>query len=271
MRNGIHFISGLPRAGSTLLAALLGQNPELHTGISSPIGSIVTALLQTMSQSNESAVFIDDTQREAILRNAFEGYYQAIHPTRTVIDTSRSWCAKLHVLAALFPGAKMICCVRELSWVVDSLERLIRGNLWEKSKIFDFDAGGTVYSRSDGLTGRTGMVGFAYNALQQAIHSEQSGRMMLLRYETLTADPAAAMRAIYEFLEIPAFEHDFERVAFDATEFDARLGTPGLHRIAGRVAPPRRDTILPPDLFARFENDSFWLDPSFSRRVARVV
>ncbi|MEZ2280070.1 MAG: sulfotransferase [Microcoleus sp.] len=33
-----HFISGLPRSGSTLLAALLRQNPRFHSAMTSPIG-----------------------------------------------------------------------------------------------------------------------------------------------------------------------------------------------------------------------------------------
>lgn len=49
MRNGIHFISGLPRAGSTLLAALLRQNPALHAGITSPVGSLFGTMLQEVS------------------------------------------------------------------------------------------------------------------------------------------------------------------------------------------------------------------------------
>jgi sulfotransferase len=57
MQNGIHFISGLPRAGSTLLAAILSQNPVLHAGITSPMGSFVSSLLRDMSQGNEAAVF----------------------------------------------------------------------------------------------------------------------------------------------------------------------------------------------------------------------
>ncbi|WP_333154680.1 sulfotransferase [Microcoleus sp. B9-D4] len=32
------FISGLPRSGSTLLAALLRQNPRFHSAMTSPIG-----------------------------------------------------------------------------------------------------------------------------------------------------------------------------------------------------------------------------------------
>ena len=67
MRNGIHFISGLPPAGSTLLAALLRQNPRFSAGMTSPVGSLFNAMLAATSQRNESAVFIDDTQRARLL------------------------------------------------------------------------------------------------------------------------------------------------------------------------------------------------------------
>ena len=40
MQNGIHFISGLPRWGSTLLAAILRLNPRLHAGMTSPVGAM---------------------------------------------------------------------------------------------------------------------------------------------------------------------------------------------------------------------------------------
>ncbi|WP_445305906.1 sulfotransferase [Microcoleus sp. T3_A4] len=33
-----YFISGLPRSGSTLLAALLRQNPRFYSAMTSPIG-----------------------------------------------------------------------------------------------------------------------------------------------------------------------------------------------------------------------------------------
>ena len=182
MQHGIHFISGLPRSGSTLLAAILLQNPALHAGITSPVGSLVTAMLRSVSQGNETAVMIDDSQRQALLRGVFDGYYHAIHPTRTVFDTNRGWTVRLGLLAALFPDAKMICCVRHIPWILDSIERLLRQNRWELSKLFDFEPGGTAYSRAEGLASRDGMVGFALNALKQAMHSAQSDRLLLLPY-----------------------------------------------------------------------------------------
>lgn len=271
MRNGIHFISGLPRSGSSLLAALLLQNPILHAGITSPVGGLVATMLRDISQGSEAAVLIDDAQRQALLRGVFEGYYHSIQRSCTVFDTNRTWCARLHIIAKLFPQAKVICCVRDLPWVLDSIERVIRQNAWELSRIFDFDPAGTVYSRIEGLTSGTGMVGYAYNALKQAIHSAEADRILLLTYETLTRDPAHAMEAIYDFAGLRHFGHDFEHVAFDATAFDARLGTPGLHTVRREVRAVERETILPPDLWRRFEGESFWRDPAFNRRGVRVI
>jgi len=39
-----YFISGLPRSGSTLLSAILRQNPEFYADIASPVASPVEAL-----------------------------------------------------------------------------------------------------------------------------------------------------------------------------------------------------------------------------------
>jgi len=147
----------------------------------------------------------------------------------------------------------------------------VRQNRWELSKIFDFDPTGTVYSRADGLTGRAGMVGYAYNALKQAMHSAESDRLLLLTYETLTRDPARALQAVYEFTGLPPFTHDFKNVAFDATAFDTRLGTPGLHTVRRVVGDVARETILPPDLWRRYEAENFWRDPAFNKRGVRVV
>ncbi len=260
MNNGIHFISGLPRSGSTLLSALLRQNPRVHASMTSPVGSLVNALMRQMSQENETAVFIDDAQRLAILRACVAAYYEGVHSTKVVFDTNRQWAAKLATLARLYPKAKMICCVRNPAWVLDSIERLTRRNALEPSGIFKFDTGGTVYSRAEGLMSGTGMIGYALNALREAVYDERADRLLLLRFETLTHEPKSALAAIHDFIGEAPFEHDPNNVEqdFDALQFDARLGAIGLHAVGSKVRPISRRTILPPDIFKRYESDAFW-------------
>jgi sulfotransferase len=159
MQNGIHCIAGLPRAGSTLLGALPRQNPRFSASMTSPVGSLFNAMPRETSQRNETAVFIDDDTRQRLLRAVFDVYYTTIHPTQVVFDTNRQWTTKLPALTRLFPGARVICCVRDPACAVDSVESLIQCNAFELSGIFSFEPGGTVYTRVDGLCGG-GMVGF---------------------------------------------------------------------------------------------------------------
>ena len=223
-----------------------GRIPRCHAGMTSPVGSLVTALLRQMSQDNETAVFIDDTQRDAVLDAVFDAYYRQVPASTVVFDTNRLWCTKLPLLSTLFPRARVIACVRHVPWILDSIERLVRRNRFEPSKIFNFEPGGTVYSRIEGLGSGTGMVGFAWNALREAFYGEEADRMLLLTYETLTSDPSRALMAIYDFIGEPPFAHDFENVEFDAAEFDRRLGTPGLHAVGRRVTASEPPHLITP-------------------------
>ncbi|GGA40610.1 sulfotransferase family protein [Dyella nitratireducens] len=272
MSRAIHFISGLPRSGSTLLAALLRQNPRFHAGMSSPVAGMFNNLLGEMSGRNEFSVFIDDAQRERVLRGLFDNYYGPDIDAQVIFDTNRMWCSKLPVLRTLFPHGRIIACVRHVSWVMDSFERLTRRNVFQPSSIFSYRPGTTVYSRTEGLAGGDGLVGHAYNALKEAYFGEHAAQhLMLVQYETLTNDPARVLAAIYAFLDEPAFEHDFENISYDATEFDLRAGTPGLHAVRPRVEAICNETILPPDVFRRYENDAFWRDPNINLRRVQVV
>jgi sulfotransferase len=273
MQNGIHFISGLPRAGSTLLAALLRQNPHFHASMTSPVGSLFSAMLAATSQRNETAAFIDENQKQRLLRACFDAYYADIHPSQLVFDTNRQWTTRLPALTTLFPGCKMICCVRNPAWVVDSIESLVKRNAFDLSAIFNFEPGGTVYSRVDGLAKPDGMLGFAWNALREAVYGPQASRLLLVRYESLTANPAATLATIYHFIGQPLFAHDPERIepCYDMIDFDTRLGTPGLHTVGSAVRARTRPTVLPPDLFARFQNDAFWQHPDQLPSAVRII
>lgn len=267
----MHFISGLPRSGSSLFSALLCQNPRFRASISGPVAGMYAAMLGEMSRRNEFSVFITDVQREHILRGLFSSYYDGYVGADVVFDTHRSWCTRLPALKMLFPGSRVIACVRQMPWILDSIERLVRCNAFQPSSIFNYKSGGTVYSRVEALLGGDGLVGFAYNALKEAYFGEETANLMLLQYETLVGDPKRALAAVYEFIREPYFEHDFEHVSLDNEEFDARSGTPGLHRIRPKVEVFARKTLLPPDLFGRFKDDAFWRDAKLNPRGVRIV
>lgn len=267
----LHFISGLPRSGSTLLSALLRQNPRFHAHMSSPLAGLVTNLINGMGGSNEYSLFISDPQRQRILRGLFEQFYGDEFAQPVVFDTNRAWCAQMPLLHSLFPQSKVIACVRDVPWIIDSVERLVQSNMLLPSALFNFQAGGTVYSRADMLANAEGMLGYPYNALKQAFYGAHASRLLLVRYETLASDPQAVLDGIYAFIDEPAFSHDLHNIQFDAQEFDKRAGTPGLHDVRPSVQALPRPTLLPPDVFARFTNDAFWQHPQNNTQGVRIL
>jgi sulfotransferase len=271
MQHGIHFISGLPRSGSTLLAAILRQNPRFHAAMTSPIGAMYMALESAMSRRNEAAVFIQPEQRRDVLRGLFASYYRVAQNEKLVFDTNRAWCTKLPALTQLFPNARMICCVRDVPWIMDSIERLVRKNAFELSGMFGFEPGNTVYTRINRVATSDGLVGYALDALKEGFFGEQAAKLILVEYEALTRDPAATLQHLYTMLGEPHFAHDFDNVDYEADDFDIGIGTPGLHTVRKKVEWVERQTVLPPELFQRFVNDMFWRFPDANIRGVPII
>lgn len=272
MNNGIHFISGLPRSGSTLLGAILRQNPFIHAGMSSPMGPLCQRMIFGMGPQSEFSSLITDEQRRNILRGLFDGYYQEIHLEKLVVDTNRMWCSKMPLIAELFPQSRVIVCVRELLWIMDSFERILRKSPLVISKMFKKQAGATVFTRVANLGSGMGTVGFSWNAVQEAFYGEFSDRLILIDYEALTRQPERTMEFLYDELGLPRFAHDFDNVAFkEGDEFDQQLGVAGLHTVGRKVSYVERPSILPPELIERFSGRNFWRRPGANHRNVKIL
>lgn len=262
-----HFITGLPRSGSTLLSALLLQNPRFHAGMTSPVGGLFKGMLNQLGAGSEFGPVVTKEQRKRLSRGLFDSYYADQAGSKEVIfDTNRMWSAQMPALMDLFPGAKLIACVRNVAWVMDSIERRYRANPYEITRLFSDDTErNTVYSRVDTLAQRNRMVGYPWTALKEAFYGEHASSLLLVDYELLAQAPHKVLPLIYQFLGEPEYAHDFEQVQYNAPEFDEALGLHGLHKVRTRVALESRPTILPPDLFEQYSKLSFWQDGAKSR------
>jgi sulfotransferase len=272
MEQTVHFISGLPRSGSTLLSAILRQNPKIHAGMTSPVGPVFNAALTAMGAENEFSVFFKEEQKRDILMGVFDGFYRHVDAPGVVFDTNRMWTSRLAAVRKLLPEAKMICCVRNPAWVMDSVERLVRKNAFDVSRIFNSaQERSTVYTRADALLNPHRMIGFAWSALKEAYYSENSDMLLLVDYDLLAGRPAEVMPLIYNFIGEEPFGHDFENVEYEAEDFDSQLLAKGLHTVRGKVELKPRQTILPPDLFKRCQDLTFWHDARGTKAHRIVV
>jgi len=262
-----HFITGLPRSGSTLLSALMLQNPRFHAGMTSPVGGLFKGMLNQLGAGSEFGPVVTKEQRRRLSRGLFDSYYaDQVGEKEVIFDTNRMWSAQMPALMDLFPGAKLIACVRNVAWVMDSIERRYRANPFEITRLFSDDTErNTVYSRVDTLAQRNRMVGYPWTALKEAFYGEHASSLLLVDYDLLAQAPQKVLPLIYQFLGEPEYAHNFEQVKYDAPEFDEALGLHGLHQVRPQVGLQRRESILPPDLFEQYSKLSFWQDQAHSR------
>jgi sulfotransferase len=163
------------------------------------------------------------------------------------------------LLNSLFPESSVICCVREVPWVIDSVERLVRRNPTHVSGMFQIKGAQTVYTRvKDLMDTDLGLIGLPWVSLREAWFGELAEKLIVVRYESLVRNPLNVVQRLYERLGETPFAHDFDNIEYQDEEFDRRLGMPDLHTVRRKVEPVERATILPPDLFMKYVDMSFW-------------
>ena len=267
----LHFISGLPRSGSTLLCALLRQNPRFHAAMTSPVAALCGALHPRMC-GGEFDVFFDDARRSSLLRGVFDAYYAGFAEGRVVFDTNRSWTGRSALLGELYPQSRIICCVRDVGWIIDSIERMLSKNPLQLSRMFDFKPGTSVYGRVETLMNSdAGLIGLAWSALREAWVGPHAQRLIVVQYDTLVKRPQYTLERLYAELGEEPFVHDLNRVEYDEPEYDAHIGMPGLHKVREQVAFESRQPSIPPDLFAKYASASFWSKPELNTRGVTLL
>jgi sulfotransferase len=272
MPDKIHFISGLPRSGSTLLAAILRQNPLFHTDITGPLAALCGVLHERIGGTGEFSVYFNEQRCAQMLRGLFDTYYAHVPSGHLVFDTNRTWTTRAPLLGALYPNFRIICCVRDIGWILDSIERMRVRNPLRLSKIFAQQSAHSIYTRVDELMhSENGLVGAAWSGLREAWFSEAAHRVIVIPYDVLVNEPCETLRMLYRLLEEPYYEHDFHNVIYDAPEYDSNLGMPGLHTVHKVVAPQKRQPVIPPELFSKYAKSHFWNSSDLNPHGATVL
>lgn len=256
----IHFISGLPRSGSTLLSSILNQNPRFTASISDPLHEYVKSITQITNSAvaMESAVPID--KRRELMIALFESFYK--HDREVCFNTNRAWTSDTALLKDLFPSFKMIVCIRDIPWILDSFERLNSKNPHTIKPLYNHQDLPNVYARSKMLMGDipnyTGYVGMPLLNLKQAIFCDERAHLCFVEYDALARNTEQTIKNIYKFLEEPYFNHNFSDVESSHDEYDQQAKIAGLHYVRKKVAAEDRRTVLPDDLYHHYAINTFW-------------
>lgn len=260
MRKTYHFISGLPRSGSTLLSSILKQNPRFTASISDPLQSYVHSIIRDTNSNvgMDSSVSVD--KRRDIIRDLFNSFYKT--DREVCFNTNRGWASDTSLLKDLYPNFKMIVCIRDVPWILDSFEQLNSNNPYTIKPLYHHQELGNVHDRCRMLMGEIpNFGGYVHGPLinvQQSMFSNEVDHLCYIDYETLVKNPRDSLIQIYQFLGEPWFEHNFDDVEDSYDEFDNQAKISGLHTVRKKVEYRERRSILPTEIWERYSHMSFW-------------
>jgi sulfotransferase len=257
-----HFISGLPRSGSTLLANVLAQNPNFHTTGTSGIMDIMFGVRNSWDNLVEFKAAPNDPAKLRVLRAILNAFYADVEKP-VIFDKCRGWLSLLEMATEVLGYTpKVIVPVRDMRDVLASFEKLWRKTSrtsqvkQEPNFYFDFQTAEgrcSVWMRPDQP------VGLAYGRIKDAIIRGFQDYMFFLDFDKFTSNPQEEFDKIYDFLEERAFKHNFHNVKQVTWEDDSVHGFKGLHAIRTKVEPmdPQWPTVF--GSFAeRYGKLNFW-------------
>lgn len=260
MNKTIHFISGLPRSGSTLLSNLMAQHPDCHTTTTSACHEVLFVIRNNWHnwlEHKSSKELSDDKNLQAVLHAALHAYHDTDNPV--VIDKGRGWLSLLELAEfALGRQAKILVPVRSIAQIVASMEKLHRKAAHKRGEQGNYFDAQTTKGRADAIATKEGVLGLAYNRLQDAFQRGLGDRLHLVEFDALTGDPEATMGGVWDFLGMKAPKHDFRNVEQVHFEDDSVHGL-DLHTIRKEVRPVADDSqqILG-ELAQSYRGAEFW-------------
>jgi len=242
----IHFLSGMPFSGNTLLASILHQNPRFEASMPGGILDAIYILSKTWPQT------INELGKTNVMKSMLQGYYaDSVRPV--VFDRSRSWLAHLET-AELLIGckAKVLVPVRDLREILAAFELLWRQTAACHQSILEQKH----YADMQSAEGRCGIwfrpdssIGLPYSRIEDAIHRGFADRLHFVHYEKLTTEPEKTLAGIYQFLGEEPFPHDFANIQQAGPTDDPAIDFADVHRVRPVLAAvlPRALQVLGPE------------------------
>ena len=241
----IIFNSSLPRSGSELLQVILHQNPSIYGSVTSPLCEYLTAIknIQINAEVKSQPADLMKKAQLSASKQMMYGYYEAVTDRPIVIDKSRQWMWNYDLLEKIFVAKpKMICMIRDLRDVFTSMEKL-----WRKNRHLPTVTDNTAQLKNMTVEERIATwshenpVGFSAQRLKSAGELNQLQDVFILRYEDLTLYPDECIQKLYDYLELPYYQHDFNNIVKEVEEDDQWHGIYGNHQVAKELKPYKSD------------------------------
>jgi sulfotransferase len=234
-------LSGLPRTGSTLLSAILSQNPKIHSEGNS-------ALCQVMWDTHLS--FTHNCKEQIVANKRFNTIFDIISQLPNlyykdvkepiIIDKCRNWTLEANVELLkkyVRKDYKVIVLERSLVDIMKSFMRVSLENPLMDSNITlkIFEEPHPIINPLKGIT--------------WAKKNNQNNNFLFITYDEMVTKTEDTIKKIYDFCGWEYFNHDFTNIVCKNPEDDLNAyGFLNFHKIRPKVEKLEYDVTLPKEI-----------------------
>lgn len=254
MEKTYHFLSGLPRSGSTVLASILNQNPDVYVTPTSPMLNVAVKMQEAWREDPTVKANYYEEQARNLTKAILPAFWQ--HRSEPIIiDKGRGWAKNMPTASALFgKKIKAIVMERDLPSIMASWLTIIR----KQPQCF-VDKKLMMHGHIVNDENRVGemwfnMVKDCMEGLKQ-IKIEALDQIVVVKYDDFVKDPTHELKRIEQFLELPTYQYHFDNIENDTNDDDLKAwGFESLHTIRPTLEKTSKspEEVLGSMLYQRF-------------------
>jgi len=257
----VHYVAGLPRSGATLILNILKQNPLIHGESVSGLCSVLSGVHFNWDKIEQNKEYLNLESKTNVLKAIIENYHNQ-HQKDIIFDKDRLWVQHISLLEYLFQKpVKMLVTVRNPAEVLASFEKIRKHNPLHITLSDDeLKENTSVAARAYFFAQPTGNMGAAYQALKDSITMGYLDRLLFVDYNRFCNSPKSQLKRIYDFFELPSFEHDLDNISQVETYNDQATLLPNLHKIKPSLQKTTVNVVeyLGLDLYQQYNREIFW-------------
>lgn len=237
----IHFISGMPRSGSTLLCNILNQNPRFWATPTSGLCPLMLRVNFIWQEIPELKASSTPQEKMGMMNGMLRGFHTTDRPV--VFSKSRGWVSALELVRNITGSEpKILVTIRDIPSILSSCEKLFRKELKSPESVARWGANmETIEGRLQFWSAADQMVGGQYNRIRDCVTRGNRRNLHFIDFDDLCAEPESTMNKVYGFLGEEPFSHDFTKVEQTTHERDEEHGFVSLHEIRPKVEPVKKD------------------------------
>ena len=263
------FMAGMQRSGATILSAILNQNKDMLVTPASPLFRMMSTQIQSYNEL-ENKDYNRDVAIDNVIKNIPHNFY-ADKQVKYIIDKNLNWTSPFGaeiIFKYITQNVKFICPVRDVLDIMTSFDSIINASPDSKLNIMDeqvlahtFPDKPLADRRADFLMRHDKDIALTLEFMKHATLPQFRHLFHFVEYDDFINNPEQEINKIYDFLEIPKYNHEYQNITDSSgISRESLTGIKDLHKIRPQVQKlsKRPQDVLLPETIKKYSGLEFW-------------